>query len=255
MTKITFEKYQGTGNDFIILENTLLSTEQIQMLCDRKFGIGADGVIIMNRASSLDFDMMYYNADGSESFCGNGSRCSVMYAKNHHWIGNSCKFNSNDGEHEAEIVGEQVNLKMHDVYDYHRGENNYVINTGSPHFLRFCSDIKSIDIISDARKIRYSEEYKQAGINVNYLKNDSSTLYIRTYERGVEDETLSCGTGVTAAAIANYIELGLNDDQFVQQVSTEGGMLEVRFKHTGNGFTNVYLCGPAVFVFKGEIEF
>lgn len=254
MTDLQFEKFQGTGNDFIIFNSFLeLSTEQIQFLCDRKFGIGADGIIYMRQGGAFDYDMMYYNADGSESFCGNGSRCSVMYAKLHGWIGNECKFNSNDGTHEAIIVGDQVHLKMHDVVDYEERNGDFILNTGSPHYITFRPNIDSIDIPQEAHKVRYSDEFRQEGINVNFLEHADNKLCIRTYERGVEDETLSCGTGVTAAVIADYLNNGSNDPSYSKFIDTKGGQLEVKFKRTVEGFTDIYLCGPAIYVYSGQI--
>ena len=255
MTDLYFEKFQGTGNDFIIFDSFLeLSAEQIQFLCDRKFGIGADGIIYMRRGGEFDYDMMYYNADGSESFCGNGSRCSVMYAKLHGWIDDSCTFNSNDGTHEALIVGDQVHLKMHDVVDFEERSGDYILNTGSPHYITFRSDIDAIDIPIEARKLRYSDEFKEEGINVNFLEHINEGLCIRTYERGVEDETLSCGTGVTAAVIADYLHNGSTESSYSKCIDTKGGQLEVKFKRSGEGFTDIYLCGPAIYVYNGKIS-
>lgn len=255
MTDLQFEKFQGTGNDFIILDGFYdLSAEQIQFLCDRKFGIGADGIIYMKRGGKADFDMMYYNADGSESFCGNGSRCSVMYAKRKGWIQDSCTFSSNDGLYYAEIHGEDVHLKMHDVKQVDTSDAAYVLNTGSPHYIVFEKDIDALDIIEEAHKVRYSALYKEEGINVNYIEDQGDALCIRTYERGVEDETLSCGTGVTAAAIANYLHRKETVEHFSQDVHTKGGNLEVRFSRTEQGFTDIFLCGPAVYVYSGSIK-
>lgn len=255
MNKITFDKYQGTGNDFIIIKGLKeLDTKSIQQLCDRKFGIGADGLILMNQESALDFDMMYYNADGTSSFCGNGSRCCIMYAKAHGWIEDHCKFNSNDGEHEGIIEGETVFLKMHDVSHYDQNNGDFVISTGSPHYIQYQEHLSTFEVVERAKEIRYSETYKQDGINVNFIDPQEDGLHIRTYERGVEDETLSCGTGVTAAALAHYVKTGNVSEQYTQKVMTEGGELEVKFEKGSNGFSNIYLCGPAEFVFKGIIS-
>ena len=250
---INFYKYQGTGNDFIITSDVKeLTTKEIKFLCDRKYGIGADGIILMNQDSSLDFDMMYFNADGSESFCGNGSRCAVMHAHLLKWIKLTCKFNSNDGEHEATIEGNIVKLKMHNVSDVEVRETTFVTNTGSPHYVQFRENL-DFDIVSSARDIRYSNEFKEDGINVNYVKSEDDSLQIRTYERGVEDETLSCGTGVTAAVISEYLHLALDKESYQRKVQTQGGDLIVSFSKTKFGFEDVYLHGPAVQVFVGKV--
>lgn len=255
MTDLPFEKFQGTGNDFIIFDGFHnLSAKQIQKLCDRKFGVGADGIIYMKKGGKNDFDMMYYNADGSESFCGNGSRCSVMYAKRKDWITDQCTFNSNDGTHYAEVHGDEIHLKMHDVETVNRDNNAFVLNTGSPHYIVFNKELDALNIIEEAHKVRYSNTFSAEGINVNFIEEQGDSLCIRTYERGVEDETLSCGTGVTAAAIANYLQNELQTENYVQDVNTKGGKLEVRFKKTETGFTDIYLCGPAVFVYRGVIN-
>jgi diaminopimelate epimerase len=254
MSKISFYKYQGTGNDFVIFDCLdSISTKQIVALCDRKYGIGADGVILMHQGTDNHFDMMYYNADGSESFCGNGSRCSVMMAHKLGWIGNECTFNSNDGLHEAFIEGDLVHLKMGDVAAVQNHDLGYVINTGSPHLLQFEDDL-NFDIVTSAKEVRYSDEFKAEGINVNFLKPEQKNLTIRTYERGVEDETLSCGTGVTAAVLAEYVKSNNTSAEHHRKVQTQGGELAVRFKKDDAGFKDIYLIGPAVEVFQGKIQ-
>ena len=255
MSRLAFSKYQGTGNDFIIIQGiSHLSKEQIVSLCDRKFGIGADGVILMNRESAYDFDMMYFNSDGSESFCGNGSRCSVLYAKHHGWITNSCSFQSNDGLHEASIEGQEVRLKMHDVATHESLTDDFIIDTGSPHYVRFIERLDGFALCETARTIRYSERFKKDGINVNFIEKQENHLAIRTYERGVEDETLSCGTGVTAAALANHIADGNALGSYQTSIQSLGGELAVEFENTEEGFVNIYLIGPANYVFQGEID-
>ncbi len=252
--KISFYKYQGTGNDFVITSDSYnLSTETIVKLCDRKFGIGADGLIVMKQDSNLDFDMMYYNADGSESFCGNGSRCAVMHAKHLGWIADTCNFNSNDGEHSAIVDNNIVKLKMHNVREVAHNGQDYITYTGSPHYIVLRDDL-NFDIVEDAKTIRYSPPFKEKGINVNYIKSTTESLFIRTYERGVEDETLSCGTGVTAAVIVEYVDNDTQSTNHVRKVETQGGSLAVSFDKTDNGFENIYLMGPAVLVFQGEVS-
>lgn len=254
MSRIAFKKYQGTGNDFIIIQGPLsLNSQQIQKLCDRKFGIGADGVIVLSQSETLDFDMHYYNADGSSSFCGNGSRCAVLYAKHHGWIQSSCHFNSNDGEHKARFNARGVEISMLDCHEIEAKDEHYIIDTGSPHYLRFDSDIDLIDVETEGKKIRYSEAFKAQGINVNFIQIQGEKLKIRTYERGVEAETLSCGTGVTAAALAyNHKSKGPKQGSVV--VESLGGELEVKFKKNEQGFSDIYLSGPAEYVFQGEVE-
>lgn len=253
--RIQFYKYQGTGNDFIIINDLdgHLSTEDIINLCDRKYGIGADGIIFMSKTKDVDFKMMYFNADGSESFCGNGSRCAVKHAQYLGWISGQCIFTSNDGDHAAEIEEETVKLKMHDVDFIVVEDMGYILNTGSPHYIAYTERINELDLIKAAHEIRYSERFKEVGINVNYLEPKNGILHIRTYERGVEDETLSCGTGVTAAAIAHYLEQNSTQKNFKQKLQTKGGSLYVSFEKKKDRFQNIVLSGPANLVFHGSI--
>ncbi len=253
--RIQFYKYQGTGNDFIIINDLdgLLSTEDIINLCDRKYGIGADGIIFMSKTKDVDFKMMYFNADGSESFCGNGSRCAVKHAQYLGWISGQCIFTSNDGDHAAEIDEETVKLKMHDVDFIVVEDMGYILNTGSPHYIAYTEGINELDLIKAAHEIRYSERFKDVGINVNYLEPKNGILHIRTYERGVENETLSCGTGVTAAAIAHYLEQDSTQKNYKQKLQTKGGSLHVSFEKKKDRFQNIVLSGPANLVFHGSI--
>lgn len=254
-SEIQFYKYQGTGNDFIIIDDLqdYLPTQDIINLCDRKYGIGADGVIFMNKAENVNFKMMYFNADGSESFCGNGSRCAVKHAQYLGWISNECTFISNDGEHYAEIDEESVKLKMHDVDFIVVEDMGYILNTGSPHYIAYTEEINELDLVKAAQEIRYSDRFKDVGINVNYLEPKNGILHIRTYERGVEDETLSCGTGATASAIAHYLEQNSTQKSFKQKLQTKGGSLYVSFEKTKERFQNITLSGPATLVFQGKI--
>jgi diaminopimelate epimerase len=257
---IVFYKYQGTGNDFVILDNrdktyNNLSNEQVKFLCDRKFGIGADGLMLLNTHEVYDFEMVYYNADGKEgSMCGNGGRCLVKFASDAGIKKNRYHFIATDGAHEAEInFNGEVRLKMKDVAFIDEDIDRFVLNTGSPHYVKFVNNVQAIAVINEGRKIRNSPPFISEGINVNFVeKIDSHTIYVRTYERGVEDETLSCGTGVTAAALASaHNENGFNEID----VKTMGGMLSVEFETSNNtSFSNIWLCGPADFVFKGEIN-
>lgn len=258
--KLEFYKYQGTGNDFVILDNREnqvpeLTREQIKFICNRHFGIGADGLMLLGKIANYDFEMIYYNADGNESsMCGNGGRCLVKFA---HQIGinhTSYHFIAVDGPHEAEIDSKgKVRLKMQRVDEVKDHDSHLILNTGSPHFIKFAIDVENIDVVETGRDIRYSEEFEKEGINVNFVEQtDEDSIFVRTYERGVEDETFSCGTGVTAAALVSaHNENGFNR----VEVKTLGGHLSVEFnKINEQTFDNIWLCGPAEFVFKGEID-
>jgi diaminopimelate epimerase len=258
--QLSFSKYQGTGNDFVIVDNRnnniTLSKEQIKFLCDRRFGIGADGLMYLQSSYKYDFEMKYYNADGREgSMCGNGGRCLVQFANDNGIVKNSYKFIAIDGEHDAEFDNKNwVHLKMKDVTNVEdKKYGDFVLDTGSPHFIKTVGDILSIDVVKNGKEIRYSKEYKEKGINVNFVQQiEGNVIMVRTYERGVEDETLSCGTGVTASALMfAHNEKGFNRID----VKTKGGYLAVEFtKNDDEHFSNIWLCGPATFVFKGMIE-
>lgn len=258
--EIKFHKYQGTGNDFVILDNrtgeySLLSQPDVKKLCDRKFGIGADGLMLLNTKEGYDFDMTYYNADGRlGSLCGNGSRCVIKFARAIGIKKENFLFTAADGEHEATLDLEGiVSLKMRDVKNIKFHHNDYILDTGSPHFVRHTADVMHLDVYKKGREIRYSPEYTKEGINVNFVEQltESDKIIVRTYERGVENETLSCGTGVTAAALVCYHnENGFNE----VEIQTPGGHLNVEFERTSEGiFTNIWLCGPADKVFEGTM--
>lgn len=254
--QFTFYKYQGTGNDFIIIDNRSLhffknDTKRIQALCDRKFGIGADGLILLENHPTLDFKMVYYNADGNQSsMCGNGGRCLVHFAKFLGTIENKTTFEAIDGIHEAVIDDEIVSLKMNAV-DTVKTENNHTfLNTGSPHHVEICNELDTLDIQTEGAKLRY-EKYGTEGANINFVKQLETDIFaVRTYERGVEGETLSCGTGVTAVAIAMHATQKTTSNKVM--LKTPGGDLKVTFEVTGSGYKNIWLTGPAVQVFKGE---
>jgi diaminopimelate epimerase len=258
--QLNFYKYQGTGNDFIILDNFQqqvpeLSTQQIRRLCHRHYGIGADGLMLLNKKQGYDFEMKYFNADGHEStMCGNGGRCLVMFAGNNGILKSTYRFMAIDGEHEAEIDDHGiVSLKMKDVQEVTNHNGYSIIDTGSPHFVKFVTDVKNVDVLETGRDIRYSDAFAAEGINVNFVESlGEDSIFVRTYERGVEDETLSCGTGVTAAALLSaHNERGFN----TVEVKTPGGNLSVEFNKTDDShFEDIWLCGPALFVFKGEIK-
>jgi len=255
---LPFFKYQGTGNDFVIVDNRswnygTLTVEQIAAICDRRFGIGADGLMLLNNSDAYDFEMKYYNADGREgSMCGNGGRCLVKFAFHMGIHKNSYRFIAVDGEHEAEIDDDgTVSLKMQDVNGITDIHGDFVLNTGSPHYVKIVSDVQDLDVYQKGMEIRYSSAYAKEGINVNFAEQQSQdSIFVRTYERGVEDETLSCGTGVTACALVNFHnETGYNN----VVVHTRGGRLEVEFEREGPGiYTNIWLSGPAERVFEGS---
>jgi len=259
---IRFLKMHGTGNDFLMIENWAknirLSTETIARLCDRHFGIGADGLIFIEKSDSVDFQMKYYNSDGKEgSMCGNGGRCSIAFASLLRHIADKTTFAAADGLHEGEIIGGEkpvwkIRLKMSDVEIPVKHEQGFVVNTGSPHLVKFCEDNSKIDVFSEGKKIRYSSDFKENGINVNFVTVRADHISVSTYERGVEQETLSCGTGVTASAIIAAMQF----PQFKNKVNiqTKGGNLAVAFKIEKDKIKNVWLEGPVTLVFQGEIN-
>lgn len=258
--KIDFFKYQGTGNDFVILDNrdnryNSLTGDQVAKLCDRRFGIGADGLMMLNNHPTLDFQMIYFNADGNEStMCGNGGRCLVKFASDMGMLRTTYRFLAIDGEHEAEINTDgTVALKMNDVKHIRYEYGNYILNTGSPHYIEFSNDVMRLDVFKKGRQIRYSNEFSKEGINVNFVEqtSDPDRIIVRTYERGVEAETLSCGTGVTAAALVCHH----NDNGFNRvEVQTRGGELSVEYDKFGESFHNIWLNGPAQRVYTGVIQ-
>jgi diaminopimelate epimerase len=256
---LKFYKYQGTGNDFIMIssqenEDLNLSSKLIKKLCDRRFGIGADGLIIIKPYKNLDFEVDYYNADGTQSFCGNGARCSVKFAAHLGLIRNVCQFWAIDGMHEAEILANgQVKLRMADVHNIKKIENtsvDYELNTGSPHYVRFVEG-DFMNVVDFGKSIRYNETYKTHGINVNSVRIENDGYHVETYERGVEDETFSCGTGVTAVALAGAVHFKKPSGSVL--VHTKGGTLQVHWQETNGEFRNIYLEGPAEFVYDGNV--
>lgn len=228
----------------------------IENLCDRRFGIGADGLILLQNHTGADFYMQYFNSDGRESsMCGNGGRCIAQFAKDLKIVGDSATFYAVDGKHNVSFKNNWVNLQMTDVAEVQeRAGNVFILNTGSPHYVQFFNeDVDGIDLVTEAKKIRYNEEFAAKGINVNFVSVYNDVLKVRTYERGVEDETFSCGTGVTAAAIAFHNYTGSKQAAPVVQIQTKGGNLSVNYLFNNNVFTNVHLNGPATFVYDGEI--
>ena len=255
-----FHKYEGTGNDFIFIDNRDKSFPKteikfIERLCDRRFGIGADGLILLENDTETDFRMVYYNADGNQSsMCGNGGRCIVAFAKKLTIINDQTTFLATDGLHHAYILENGIiSLGMKEVDEVKIQDDYVFLNTGSPHHVILVDDLGNYDVKTNGSKIRYSDLYGKAGSNVNFVKQiDNNHFRLRTYERGVEDETYSCGTGATATAIAMNA-IGKTNSNHVH-LDVEGGKLEVSFDKVNNRYTNVFLKGPATFVFEGDIK-
>lgn len=257
--ELHFYKYQGTGNDFILLDGREkmpeLSEKQIAAVCNRRFGIGGDGLMILRYYPGYDFEMKYYNADGREgSMCGNGGRCIVRFAYHLGIHRDNYHFLAPDGEHEADIdINGMVRLKMNDVNAVKQHSGDFILNTGSPHYIKYVNDIRDYDVPQEGYSIRHSAPFVKDGINVNFVETlNDHTIFVRTFERGVEAETWSCGTGVTAAALVSaHNETGFNQ----VDVETLGGKLAVEFDRVSEGeFRNIWLIGPAEYVFEGHIN-
>lgn len=264
--KITFSKYHGTGNDFILIDDrsnslTHLQEEKVKSLCDRRTGIGADGLLLFQKDDRHDFKMVYFNADGRlSSMCGNGGRCMAAFARKLGMNKDRFVFTAADGLHEAVIEkydsasgNAQVSLKMNDVKQIESSAHHVFIDTGSPHYITFVNNVEKLNVDTEGKKIRFSDAYAEHGVNVNFIEVDNGVLKVRTYERGVEGETLSCGTGVTASALATAY-VGKTPPSGEQKIITPGGKLSVAYRKNGLGFTNIWLKGPAAFVFDGVIE-
>lgn len=256
MKNLKFRKYQGAGNDFVMLDNLdgklpELSTSDIASMCDRRFGIGADGILIISRENSYSFRMKYYNSDGSlASFCGNGARCICAFAQELGVVefGKTFDFIADDGSHKAVCSEQWVDLQMIDVDEVRSVLGGCFLNTGVPHFVKIVSDVDSVDIMHEAPSYRHAEEFGTAGTNVNFISIEApSSIRVRTFERGVEGETLACGTGIVASSIAASIQTSKNDFD----VHAQGGKLKVHFVSDGRKYSDVWLSGPAVKVFDG----
>ncbi|MCE3279132.1 MAG: diaminopimelate epimerase [Bacteroidetes bacterium] len=257
---IEFFKYQGTGNDFIIIDNRDKKFERgnnavVAHLCDRRFGIGADGLMLLQDMQGYDFEMVYYNSDGKESsMCGNGGRCIVEFARSLGIVRDKVHFHATDGEHEALIKQGYISLKMNNVSKIETGASYSFLNTGSPHYVAFVNDVENYNVLEKGKEVRYNDRFRSEGTNVNFVEKKYNDLFVRTYERGVEGETYSCGTGVTAAALVASIKNVATADDYCD-IKTLGGNLKVLFKkHSDNSFTDIWLEGPATFVFKGIID-
>ena len=257
---IQFHKYQGAGNDFILIDHRASDLKNIdhsliKQYCDRRFGIGADGLMLLLNHNDFDFEMVYYNADGNlGSMCGNGGRCIVAFAKQLGIIDSEANFLAVDGPHYAKISasGNWVDLQMINVNHIDKDGNAYVLDTGSPHYVKEVVNLKDMDVFTAGKNVRNNETYKEKGINVNFVEDKGDHLFVRTFERGVEDETYACGTGVTAVALSMAKHLH-QTGHIETAVEVLGGKINIKFDYDGEKFTNIFLCGPAEKVFEGEM--
>jgi len=259
---VHFSKYHGTGNDFVMIDGRELDfpyqdQKLIKNICHRRFGVGADGLIVLDHSREEDFAMKYFNADGNEgSMCGNGGRCITAFAHRLGLAGLETRFEGIDGIHQASILPNgNIRLKLTDVEGIRELEDGYLLNTGSPHFVRFVEDLENKSMNLEGKEIRHELRFGKEGVNVNFVEELDTpyTLFVRTFERGVEAETWSCGTGVTAAAISSYMRK--KTDKITYRIITRGGELEVNYEVSAdNSFTEVFLTGPASHVYDGTIH-
>lgn len=255
--EFSFTKYQAAGNDFVVIDDRKrlfdsTNEKYINFLCDRRKGVGADGLILLRNHLNADFEMLYFNADGKQgSMCGNGGRCIVDFAKHLGMINEYCRFMAVDGLHEAKWTAEKVALKMLDVAEIKSRKEYVFLNTGSPHHIQFVNDLDNFPVYKTGKSIRFSDLYKEEGVNVNFVEISNTRCRVRTYERGVEDETLACGTGVTAVVIALHYNNKIDANNLT--VETRGGKLEVSFDFFEKTYHNIWLTGKTEKVFKGEI--
>ena len=255
---LKFSKYQGAGNDFIIIDDRSKSfntnnSDFIQNLCHRKFGIGADGLILLRNHTDYDFEMVYFNADGKlGSMCGNGGRCIVDFAKCLGVFSSECIFLASDGPHVAYWNDSAISLKMSDVKEIELNDDFAFMDTGSPHYIKLVNKLNEMNVYEEGKKIRYNSRFKDEGTNVNFVQNIEGVYHLRTYERGVENETLACGTGAVASAIA------LHNWNIVKQQKVRlkaiGGIIDVTFIFENGIYRDVFLTGPAQQIFNGEIK-
>ena len=258
MSTIKFYKYNGTGNDFIMIDNRdqhfdSTNRELINTLCTRHFGVGADGLILLENEPGYDFKMVYFNSDGNQStMCGNGGRCIIQFAHDLKIIDTETTFIAIDGPHKGKVLADVISLQMQDVNNINVNETRSELDTGSPHYVEFMNEIPQEDFVQIARKIRINAPYTNEGINVNFASSQNNKITMRTYERGVEDETLACGTGATAVAIAAH-KNGLVSLKSIP-VKVKGGDLNISFDVENGIYTNIWLTGPAQFVFEGKVK-
>ncbi len=264
-------KYHGAGNDFLVADarncTSDLSEEQVRRLCDRHCGIGADGIMLLKNSDKGDFGMVYYNSDGSGGMmCGNGGRCIVAFAADR-GIGHF-RFEAPDGMHEAELLSSEgnvkvVRLKMKDVGGVQQlSPDAFFLDTGTRHYVRFVQDLALFDVVAEGRRVRQDARFAPQGANANFVENKGGVLWVRTYEKGVEDETLACGTGVVASAIAAYLhgerEDYSEDGCVSYRLQARISPLTVDFVPSGHGGNfaarEVWLTGPAEYVCSVEID-
>ena len=254
---IDFYKYQGTGNDFIMIDDRengfdIDDQELVSALCERRMGIGADGLILLRDHTKLDFEMIYFNSDGKMStMCGNGGRCIVDFARMLNIIQDETSFMAIDGSHDAKIVQDKIYLKMQDVKNIERVGDGFFLDTGSPHYVLLADNLPSLDVNKEGCRVRNLDVFKKEGVNVNFVL-DAPEIEVRTYERGVETETLSCGTGVVASAIVMHYTNCIKEDTVC--IKTRGGVLEVAFERFNEYYRSIWLSGPVSMVYAGEFE-
>jgi diaminopimelate epimerase len=259
MDSLHFYKYQGAGNDFVMFDNRegmfpSQNTVLISRLCDRRFGVGSDGIILLNQHPTYDFEMVYHNADGSVAMCGNGARCAVHLAYHLGIIGEETTFLAHDGVHQAQIEGGQITVNLSDVSQVDTYEDGFFLDTGTRHFVRVLAEnqlLSDYDVMAEGKKIRYDNRFMPEGTNASFVQRTNGQVQMRIYERGVENETLSSGTGITAVALALAHAENLESPITVQ---ARGGQLTIAFEQAGDGkFTQVFMTGPAVMVFEGTV--
>jgi len=261
MSSIRFSKYHGTGNDFVIVDNRNRvfdsdNNDLVMHICHRRFGVGADGFLLLESSDKGAFAMRYYNSDGREStMCGNGGRCLVAFARQLGLVkdGELVEFEAIDGLHHAVCMGDIISLKMVDVKGIEELDGGFYLDTGSPHFVRYVDDLQGTDVYKEGSKLRYSNMFGDGGANINFVRyNKAGHISLRTYERGVEDETWSCGTGTVASVLTSYYRFG---GPLIWDADVKGGKLKVSFTPAGRGsFTDIRLDGPAKFVFEGTLD-
>jgi len=254
---LKFEKYHGAGNDFIIIDSndiiTDLNQKQVELLCNRRFGVGADGLMIISKSEQNDFAMKYFNSDGFEgSMCGNGGRCIAKYAYTHGFANKKMSFEAVDGIHNAEILEKTVCLSMKDVEIIEEFNDGFFLDTGSPHFVKFVDDLSKVNVYNEGKELADDIRFSPKRTNVNFVEYNANNSKIATFERGVEYETLACGTGTVAAALSIYQAKKSKSEKI--NLIAKGGELDVVFEKTNKAFINIKLIGPATFVYKGEIE-
>lgn len=255
---VSFSKYQGAGNDFIMIADPkgtiegLLTPSKVAHLCHRRFGIGADGLILLKECAGYDFEMIYYNSDGNKSsMCGNGGRCIVAFAARVGWIKKEANFLAVDGAHQASLKKGIVSLQMQNVARWENVDSDWLLNTGSPHYVRLVKSLEKVAVEKEGQAVRYSERFAKEGVNVNFVERSSDSLKVATYERGVEGETWACGTGVVASAIiANLVY----KQKSPIVIRTKGGELGVKFVKKANSYEDIWLEGGAEWVFDGITE-